>query len=166
MQGSARSASRSHRRSVQWAGGGWKPKVGQHHPCRQGVPLCISSDVLNRKEGDAKCVIAKLCITYSKMAVGCLCRRPCCCCMTRLSWRKPFCCAHPPPSLLSHLPPLCRAAVGLSHCRLWKLRCHKSHGEAETDSIAWGCERDRGVEDMTDNYIWIYITHTKGMIHL
>lgn len=55
----------------------------------------------SRFKGDAVCACYYAgwceCIAHSKMAVGCLYRQPRCCCMTRLSWRKPFCCAHPPP---------------------------------------------------------------------
>lgn len=100
-----------------------------------------------------------LCIFYSEIAVSCLCRRPYCCCMTCLSWRKPFCCAHPLPSPSlpqpsPFLPPstpslLCSCWIitlptvkaSLPHVRWW--------GEGKTETLMWASVsgRDRNREE-------------------
>lgn len=110
----------------------------------------------SRFKGDAVCACYYAgwceCIAHSKMAVGRLYRQPRCCCMTRLSWRKPFCCAHPPPpphppltlpspctpfsatQLLDYHTPDCESLSATSHMATeWE---RQSYGDA--------CRRERG----------------------
>lgn len=44
---------------------------------------------------------------------------------------------------LPRVPPLCYAAAGLSHSRLWKPLCHESHGDWVGETIIWWCVSER-----------------------
>lgn len=138
----------------QWEDGGEGGEKLWHDHCRPCLFILIGillndhrrhSVVEWRRRWCFGCMFAHsvLSIYHLSCAVGCLCRRPHCCCMTRLGWRKPFCCAHPPRSHPFPLPSTpSPSAVQLLDNRLEGPRRHKSQGEGKTDTITWRCEEE------------------------